>query len=350
MEFIVADEPGGSTQILFPIKFETKKHFIDLNTIIRTSNGVKETYAGAGIALFGSYDNQIELIYGAAETGSITTWIGKKAKQATIIGSGFAATQFTDGFLENATGKTFRDWGAVAADYAMQLPSYAENLSQTTLDTLTRSLIEADTCKKFLELDEDAFEELISERPDAAQRVQKGRRLFFEACKANEELPSLRFGLTEDSRRIPRRDFPNRTKRQAIAPSKTSLDPLGDWSSEFLTIEVTSPNWDRLDQQRGWKGQVSDGKYIYFHISDTRFWSKVSEKTLITATPDRMKAQVIFKNVAGRYKSAEVIKVVEFNGEPISDALNEQTIGARLSEIKTAYSQIQNPLFLETDD
>ncbi len=129
---------------------------------------------------------------------------------------GFAATQFADGFLESATGKTFKDWGAVAGDYATKLPNYVASAHKEVVDNLTQSLIEAETCRRFLEMNEDEFEALISERPDAASIVQSGRRKFFEACRANEGLPSVRFEVTESSQKIPRSDFSSRTKRTQL--------------------------------------------------------------------------------------------------------------------------------------
>jgi len=349
VEFIVGNDSEGLVQVLFPVKFDTLQNFIDFNTIIRTADGIKDTYRGADIALFGSaYES--ELIYGAADPGSVTTWVGKKLKHGAFIGASFAVAQFSDGFLENATGKTFRDWGGVAGDYAAQLPDYIATGRDDLVKILTQKLIEAETCRRFLEMNEDEFEALISERPDAASIVQSGRRKFYEACRANEDIPSVTFGNTSTSIMVPRSDFSKRTKRQTIEQQRTVVQETGNWVIETLEIEVTSPNWERLDQQRGWKGKLRDGTYIYFHITDSRFWTRVAEQSLVTNSPDRMVAQVIFQDVGGRYKNAEAIKVIEFNGDPISAALTSEKIRELIANHTNASRQFQTPLFMENED
>lgn len=349
MDFIVEGDTDGLVQVLFPVKFGTAPHFIDFNTILRTANGIEDTYRGADIALFGeAYDS--ELIYGAADPGSVTTWVGKKLKHGVLLGAGFAATQFADGFIENATGKTFRDWGGVAGDYASQLPDYIATEREGLIQIITQKLIEAETCRRFLEINDDEFEALISERPAAASIVQNGRRKFYEACRANEDVLGVTFGNTPSSITVPRSDFSNRTKRQSIERQRAVVQETGNWVIETLEIEVTSPNWERMDQQRGWKGKLRDGKYIYYHITDSSFWTRVAEQTLITNSPDRMTAQVIFQDVGGRYKNAQAIRVIEFNSDPISKALNSEKIREITENRTNASRQFQPPLFIESAD
>lgn len=336
--FGAADE---SPQILFPIVYETRENYLDIETIVRTAKGVEETFLGTSIALYGSPDH-IELIFGGADSGSVKQWIGKKARQGALIGSAFAAQQFTDGFLETATGKTFRDWGATAAEYSKDLPS-------TVYEAIQKQLIEAELCRKLLEAEEDEVDSILAERPDAASAVQKGRRIFYESCRANEQIPSVRFGLAPSSPRIVRSKFSERTKRLSIGRTVSAIPLAGKWRTAILTIEVTSPNWDRLDQQRGWKGTLRDGKHIYFHISDSAFWRQVLEGTLETKTPDIIVAQIIYEDVNGRYKNADAIRILKFNGYDISAEISKEVVVSRLQDYQNAGFQIENYLF-ETDD
>jgi hypothetical protein len=344
MELRVTIDTDGVAQVLFPINFELNQNFIDFNTVIRTAIGIQHTFRGADIALY-DVDYLPDLIFGTAEPGSVIEWVGKKTKQAALLGGAFAVEQFTDGFLEATTGKTFRDWGEEAATKVYELPSYIGDGSEAWLNDLQMKMAEAEVCRKLLEVNEDQLESILAERPDAAASVKKGRRIFYEACRANEDLPSVRFGTSSLSPSIPRREFPMRTHRDTIDRIATPELISGDWKTAILSIEVTSPNWESLDQQRGWKGKLEGGKYIYFHISDSRFWKRVSDKTLAAEVPDTMVAQVVYQGVGGRYKNAEAIRILKFNNDKISEQVNIDLVRQKLDERRIAGQQFQHPLF-----
>lgn len=348
MEFKFELDDTGEIQVLFPISYEVPNHVLDFDTVVKAGRGVRQTYRSAGIALYAT-DFEPELVIGAFEEGSVVQWIGKKSMQAVFIGTAFAAQEFSDGFLETATGKTFRDWGSVAAEYAKELPEAFDEWTEGSERSLQQKLIEAETCRRILEVDEDELESILSERPDAAQAAESGRRTFYEACRSNRELPSVRFGTLPGAIRIRRSEFRSRTRRTAIQSGGLVADIAGLWKSEILDIEVTSPNWDRLDQQRGWKGKLASGKHIYFHIEDSAFWRKVLDHSLTAAAPDQMIAQVVFEDVNGRYKNAVAIRVLQFNGEAISKKVGEQELRSKLEGLESAGKQWQQALF-ESED
>lgn len=349
MEIIIERSSDGLAHVLFPVKFEVNENFIDFTTIERTSQGIKDVYRGSQLILFGD-TFPVDLVYGAAVPGSVTTWVGKKASAGAGVVAAVAVSQFLDGFVEEATGRTIRDWGVEAAIQVQNLPDHLIEGRDSFVKMIELRLVEAELCRRFLEMDDSEFESLASEHPEAAIHLQNGRRKFFEACRANEHLPSVRFGNSTATREIPRSDFSNRTKRDRITPTDSPPTKIGEWAIETLEIEVTSPNWERLDQQRGWKGKLSGNKYIFFQIVDPRFWTRYANEALEIRAPDRIVAQVIYQNVGGRYKNAEAIRVLLFNGERVSSELSLTETKEIVEQNNEASRQYQTKLFEEGED
>jgi hypothetical protein len=345
MELRVEVGRGQELQVLFPIVFETQEHFLDFTTVARVAQGVQEVFRGSTIACVGK-DIPAALVFGSTDSGPLRQWLGKRTKELLLMGAGFAAEQFADGFIEAATGKTFYEWGSSAGEIAKSLSEeFGEEVSDFTRAQLQAALIETELCRKFLEIGNEELDSLLSERPDAASTVLNGRRQVYEACRANQHLPSLRFGTSSSSAQILRSEFGGRARRSTLDSTPHEVQTSGEWKSAILRIEVTSPNWDRLDQQRGWKGRLEEGKYIYFHISDSRFWRNVADGSLKAEAPDRLTAQILYQDVGGRFKNADAIRVLEFNGSSISEALPNSQMESRLRDLETARVQIERPLF-----
>ena len=63
-----------------------------------------------------------------------------------------------------------------------------------------------------------------------------------------------------------------------------------------------------------------------------------------------MIAQVIYQDIGGRYKNAEVLKVVEFNGDPISEKFSADQVKSIVAGRTSASRQVQDALFIEQED
>ncbi len=333
-ELQVLPNATGRTLVFFPITFETSSHSIKYSTFQRCGAGVLDAYRSAEIALFGS-TSELELELGAFEESSFRAWFGA----VSVVMSGWAAQEFAGGFIQGLTGKTLDEYGQMAA-------AFVKDGTKETVDTIANLMAAAETCSSILAVDNNAFEEAMSERPEAADLGMSGRMKFYEACKNNPEIPSVRFGISSHAPRVTRNQFSARGRRDRIEPHPTEdqLGTVGNWRSIILDFTVTSPTWDREDNQRKWKGRLDDGRYIYFDIADSSFWKKVLDKELETASPDLMKAQFLYQDVNGRYKSARAVKVISFNNQFISSPLSNDEVLARLEELNASPVH-QNELF-----
>lgn len=324
----------GQTIVFFPVVFEKKQPTISFSTFQKCSAGVLDAYRSAEVALFGS-TSQVELELGAFEDGSFKTWFGGVA----IATVGWAGLEFLDGFVEGATGKTVAQYGQIAGEFISRGAT-------ESVDNIAKMMAVAETCSAILSADNDTFERIISERPEAVDLGLLGRMKFYEACKNDQEIPAVRFGESPSAIRVTRDEFGSRSRRHRIDPHPTDglIGILGEWRYAVLEIVVTSPTWDREDHQRKWKGRLPDGKYIYFDISDSGFWKRVLDRELETASPDLMTAQILYQDVNGRYKSAKAVKILKFNDQEISIGLGPGELLERIEELNAAANH-QTELF-----
>lgn len=95
-----------------------------------------------------------------------------------------------------------------------------------------------------------------------------------------------------------------------------------------MILKVTSPNWDREDRQRQWKGKDGHGRERYFRIDDEHFWSLVKADQLSTHIIDTIKVQWTFQGKAESPKNCRVLKVLEFNGAILSHPLDDNALRA----------------------
>ncbi|MCF6318997.1 MAG: hypothetical protein L3J83_06925 [Proteobacteria bacterium] len=79
-------------------------------------------------------------------------------------------------------------------------------------------------------------------------------------------------GFSEDPK------FPidrNQFSSMQVAIPKKEEDDDDVWIVNTITLKVTSPNWDRQDKKRKWKGKDESEHERYFIIEDESFWSLV---------------------------------------------------------------------------
>ena len=95
-------------------------------------------------------------------------------------------------------------------------------------------------------------------------------------------MPAIKGIGFDDSEEFPiqRNNFPNLI---VDLPTKTEDEENRDWTVEIRYIKVTSPNWDRTDAQRTWRGkyrQNDQDKFAVFHVDDDMFWDMVERNKI----------------------------------------------------------------------
>ena len=349
MEFTIIFSDDGAALAFSPVRFDVEAGFIRYDTLNRSVSGFQEVYRGVDIALLGS-GVDFDIVIAHVEHGSLLVRLGRRLAWPAAIAGGLIIQDGTSGFVQGLTGKEVEEWASIAGEEVRRfISSDAEDHDYERLRRQVEASIITNECaRRFMEVSQDEFEEIISERPEAAAAIQEGRRIFYEGLRADEFVPSVGFSRNVELSRIPRSQFSERAVRHHVAEVPTVIaKDEGDWGSEVLEISITSPNWDRQDQQRGWKGKLASGRYIFFEITDTKFWRLVGSGLVQSSPNDTMVAQFVFRNVNNRYKSARAIKIISFNEQHISDPDPAEKIEKLVNDLQVESSQRQDVLFQE---
>lgn len=159
----------------------------------------------------------------------------------------------------------------------------------------------------------------------------EARNEFYLACADTRDLRAVGF---EDGPVFPidRSDFAR--LQVALPPAEDEDDE--PWTTGIVDLKVTSPNWDRDDRHRFWKGKDAKGRERFFRIEDEHFWQLVKAERLSIHIIDTIRAQWAYQGKANSPKNIRVLRVLEFNGEILSEELDENALDAILGAYSTA--------------
>ncbi|QOL81868.1 hypothetical protein [Pseudooceanicola spongiae] len=178
--------------------------------------------------------------------------------------------------------------------------------------------------------------------PSLAPKSFTAKSDIFSSCEKNARVSGLRFNSKAPY--IPRSEF---SRRQSSSFSQP--DPNDPWHFEKIDCIATSPNWDRLDGIRKWKGRnKKKGTTIYFEIDDPKFWKLVREEKIKASSHDRILSQAAFKLSGGNRTRIIFLRVLKYNDLKVSSAatLEELTsdLYKRFGDVSTS-SASKLPLF-----
>jgi hypothetical protein len=162
------------------------------------------------------------------------------------------------------------------------------------------------------------------------------KRKFYDACRDVPDLKGIGFSRSLKFP-IKRGDF----ERISKISESTGAD---QWKVTIENIVSNSPNWDRLDKSRSWKGLDQDGHSRFFTIRDEIFWEMVFRRKLKTRIADSMKVQWAYKQGPNGPKNHIVLRVLEFNGVKISPRMPDREIRIILDSFTTV-ENLQSSLF-----
>ncbi|WP_156528608.1 hypothetical protein [Sinorhizobium glycinis] len=335
-----------SLRSTFTIHFDVPGHEIPLSTFVRTAEDTAAIVASLNKLLF---EGQLkyEILVLPPEHGSFKSRIGL----AILAGWGavwsFTESDIGQAFVEGLTahppaywarqlGEGIRDQLAAAPDDSS--PEEEDGQEGESVDDSDEircrfsGAIVIEATKSFLQSDTDRLEKAgitISRFREA----YAARNDFYNTCA---ELPDLRAIGFEDEPVFPisRSDFFH--LQVALPPAPDDADE--PWTVGIVDLKVTSPNWDREDRQRFWKGKDGKGRERLFRIEDEHFWVLVKAERLSIHIIDTIKVQWAFQGKAGSPKNIRVLMVLEFNGEILSEALDKNALNAILG----AFSKIED--------
>ncbi|MCA0849214.1 hypothetical protein [Salipiger thiooxidans] len=339
-----ASEFDGRFDRLY-IHFDVRDHFLKLDTFIKTAENARkvidaldETFFDGGL--------EYELIVLPPEEGTFLSKLALWISGGTTVVFGFLNTDVGSAYVEGLTGRNPAEWAQSfgedhraridAFQVETEMPENYETGSGVIAGPPEASPISTDeACKEAAQIVVAMARGVLEKSPDELQKVGMevgalpdavdARADFYAACLEDRDVKRVGF-TPEDEFPIPRNSFPERARKPTRKPKDE--DPP-EWFVSMESIYVTSPNWDKEDQKtRQWKGKDQVRRDCYFVIEDAEFWHKVKQKALHVEVLDNLKVQWAFQNIDGRPKNRRVLRVLEFNGDKLTDPLPPAAVRA----------------------
>lgn len=167
------------------------------------------------------------------------------------------------------------------------------------------------------------------------------KNVIIQGCIDNPNVAALGFDETHNFP-ISRSEFP---RHIATIPLKEEIEIEPTWTVEITDIIVHSPNWKRKGK-RQWQGDTELIKEISFSIEDEVFWEHVRLKDIQPDINDNMRVQWAYPSVYSKKPSnVKVLKVLTYNGTPISDQLIDEALAEALGDYSHAPPDPQTDLF-----
>ncbi|MBI1308631.1 MAG: hypothetical protein GC129_02075 [Proteobacteria bacterium] len=271
------------------------------------------------------FQNQIsyEIVMLPAQDGSLLKRIGIIV--SSIGGSAWVFLHSPIGiaYVEGLTGHEPTYW-------ARKIGASNANLIENLTDEKKKSL----ASKLVVQCSQGFLEKTEAEMANAGITVEgfsdayKARNRFYETCINNPKINGIGFNETPVFP-IPRSEF---TGRLVSILDKPDDD---EWVIKVVSLRIESPTWNPDGRQ--WVGKFKDTdekmKEAHFKIEDDVFWLQVMNGGLRQVkVGDNMLVQWARPRHRGTI-TARVFRVLEFNGQKISQPLTDveiQTIMAKL--------------------
>lgn len=322
------DENGKFMSIL-PIHFSLPGHAIPLSTFIHTANQTANIFKAFNREIFEN-GLKYEILVLPPELGSFKNRLGVAVVAVGVVAWGFVESDIGKAYVQGLTGQEPSHWAELAGAKSKEIlqgeTDHKEKDPNTEIARIkcqAASLILSKSAQTFLQTDHITLETMgVSTRK--FRDAYESRNGFYQACKEVEEIQAVGF----DERPIfpiKRNDF---SRLQVNIPQ--SEEDNETWWVDILELVVTSPNWERNDNQRTWKGRDSKGHERYFRIEDDEFWRLAHQNLLDIQIEDRIKVQWAFLGKVEAPREARVIRVIEFNGQALSPTLSADELSSIL--------------------
>ena len=321
---------------IIPIHFDVPVHYIPFATFDDAASAMRGTIDAFNREFL---DGQLEyelLVFPSEEGSFLSRWgIRLLAGYGAICA--FTATDLGKGVVKGLTNLTVEELGTVVGSYARSKILEAVNAAGSALKTIhtdpaqcqLETTIITEAAKSFLQTDQ----EKLGRAGITTQKFRDAydaRNDFYQACLRDQRVKGIGF---DETRHFPikRKDF---AKLYVALPPREDQSEVMRWQVELMTLNVTSPNWDREDRKRRWKGRDDKGKECLFQIEDKQFWSLVQLRKIDPRIIDTMKVQLAF--VGPQRHHARVLRVLEYNGQILGEPLDSNALDAILGEFNSS--------------
>ncbi|WP_044006172.1 hypothetical protein [Jannaschia sp. CCS1] len=311
-----------------------------MDTFIGVSKGYEELINDLVAELFG-VEVTIQIYVLPPEAGSLRQVLGVVliAGMGGILGTG--GWEMTRGFTEGLTGLPPEEWSRQLGENLREVVESEENAGEVNDEELqqvtevTSTIVEVSR-----HIVSTPTERLASQgfEPSQYPETFNAKSDMFYQIEVDPQIRGVGFGHEREAP-IRREDF----GRYQLSARKEE-DPE-EWRFELVRYRVSSPNWDRFDSQRKWKGRDQEGSIVYFTITDGNFWEMARHGELESNVIDELIAQVATKYVDGKRTDRVVISVIRFNDRPVSPELTRTQLGHILDLTVKDIGEGTNSLF-----
>lgn len=231
-------------------------------------------------------------------------------------------------------GKSIREWierrRSTAATDGQEIVTLSDEPTelQGEIDRRLEAEAVALILLRFLELNAETLGS-IGITPEKFRAAFQGRNRIFKGCIDNEEVQGITFDR-EPTFEIKRSDFPRRITQLPDPPAEEQPE-ITDWSTETVNIVVNSPNWKR--DGRKWQAATTKHQEIAFSVEDDRFWFAVERKDIQPDIRDNMRVQWAYPAGLSKPVNVRVLRVLTYNGKPISPSLTESELRELLTSV-----------------
>lgn len=314
---------------VIPLHFKVPEHHLPLREFIETAKNTEAIVEAFNSELFGGRI-RYEIIVLPPQAGTFKNRLGLHITSA-YVGAALAASwtglesDMGKAFILGLTGHEPAFWTEQAGQSLKEaLKEDADQIQK--VQSKCAALVLSEATKGFLSKGTDELRS-IGVTKDKFRDAYNARNEFYHACVRNGSIQGVGF---DDSDQFP-------IERKVFADFIVSLPPIAeeepehDWKVEATFLKVTSPNWDREDAKRTWKGKDSAGRAIFFVIEDDNFWGHVQIDKLSLHAVDQLKVQWAYLDESGRRKQIRILRVLEFNGTSVSSPIADDDLPAVLS-------------------
>lgn len=325
----------GATIEILPIHFDVPDHKIPLSTFVGTAEQTKGIVCALNKELFGG-QLEFKLYVLPPAEGTFLSRLGIVIGVVSVAAWGFLESDVGQGFIRGLTGHAPSEWAETAGEAVRSFISHTEGEADVARELAGNVLCES--ARSFLATENRKLERAgitLSQFREAYE----AKNAFYENCAGTPHLQAIGFDELPIFP-IKREEFPN---HQSILPLR---DEATDepWFVSIAQLRVTSPNWDREDSARQWKGRDHQGRDRFFRIEDEEFWSRVALDAIDTHIIDTMKVQWAYQGRPEQPKNCRVLRVLEFNDIVLASPLPDDALLAQLGRIAKVDSE-QGDLF-----
>lgn len=308
-----------------PIHYDVEGHTLAVEQFIAAAQAAKTVLSNLNEVFFdGSL--HYELFVAPPEAGTFFQKLGIKGKILVLSAGAFT-------FLESDIGKSFISGltDQEPAYYAKVLGKKIKQqlaVDETELAVSIAPNILATATVGFLKKPNSELRSLGLNK-GILKEAYASKSEFYRSCFENPQIRGIEFDNTGKFP-IKRQDFLEYAMQVALIPE---AEEDVDWQVEIKDVIVNSPNWVR-DSTRQWQARCDDDPKVWFRIEDDYFWHHVRLRDINPQINDRMTVQWAYPGPrSGHRTHVRVLRVLSYNGQHLSDPLNQEELEVKLGNI-----------------